>query len=259
MPQDGEDALHPVRHLREAFGSNLPRPGPPFDGAASTNPAPSTAEHPVQARHRRWPWVGAILSLALVPALVATPGLLRQAQPRAPASTASIAIFPSPALVPPTGVSPAAIATAGSTGQTVSDIRMFSQDAGWSQRLADGTILHTTDGEDWTAATPPTLGRVLAVAYLDARSAIALTVPQDPVGAVVVQTWTTDDGGTSWAQQGTLLLGALTDQVEGMVFDNPSDGWVSIDEAASGFHGMVVYHTASGGDHWDEVARTTNG
>jgi hypothetical protein len=44
-----------------------------------------------------------------------------------------------------------------------------------------------------------------------------------------------------------------------MVFDNPSDGWVSIDEAASGFHGMVVYHTASGGDHWDEVARTTNG
>jgi photosystem II stability/assembly factor-like uncharacterized protein len=156
-------------------------------------------------------------------------------------------------------VSPAAIATAGSTGQTVGDIRMFSQDAGWSQRLADGTILHTTDGEDWTAATPPTLGRVLAVAYLDARSAIALTVPQDPVGAVVVQTWTTDDGGTSWAQQGTLLLGALTDQVEGMVFDNPSDGWVSIDEAASGFHGMVVYHTASGGDHWDEVARTTNG
>ena len=156
-------------------------------------------------------------------------------------------------------MSPAAIAAAGGTGQAVGDIRMFSQDAGWSQRLADGTILHTTDGEDWTAATPPTLGRVLAVAYLDARSAIALTVPPDPVGAVVVQTWTTDDGGTSWSPQGTLLLGALTDQVEGMVFDNPSDGWVSIDEAASGFHGMVVYHTATGGDHWVEVARTTNG
>ena len=44
-----------------------------------------------------------------------------------------------------------------------------------------------------------------------------------------------------------------------MVFDNPSDGWVSIDDAASGFHGMVVYHTASGGEHWVEVARTTNG
>jgi len=259
MSQDGEDALHPVRHLREAFGRDLPRPGPPFDGAASTNSAPSTAEHPVQVRHRRWPWVGALLTLALVPALVATPGLLRQAQPRTPASTVGSAIFPSPDLVPPTGMSPAAIAAPGSTGQTVGDIRMFGQDGGWSQRLADGTILHTTNGEDWTAATPPTPGRVLAVAYLDALSAVALTVPQDPVGAVVVQSWTTDDGGTSWARHGTLLLGALTDQVEGMVFDNPSDGWVSIDEAASGFHGMVVYHTASGGDHWVEVARTTNG
>ena len=257
MPQDGENALHPVRHLREAFGRDLLRQGPPFDGAASTNPPPSSIEHPDQTRHRRWPWIGALLTLAIVPVLVATPGLLREARPRSPAPTAGIATFPSPA-VPPTAANPAAIA-AGSTGQTLGDIRMFSQDAGWSQRLADGTILHTTNGEDWTAATPPTLGRVLAVAYLDAQSAIALTVPQNSVGAVVVQTWTTDDGGTSWARQGTLLLGALTDQVEGMVFDNPSDGWVSIDEAASGFHGMVVYHTASGGDQWVEVARTTNG
>lgn len=259
MPDDGEDALHPARHLREALGRGLPRPGPRFDAAASTDPGPSAAERPVQARRRRWPSVGALLTLALVPALVALPGWLKQAQPATPAPAAGIAGLPSAAAVPTAGGSPAAVGAAGSPGQTVGAIRMFGQDGGWSQQPGDGTILHTTNGEDWTAATPPTIGRVLAVAYLGAQSAIALTVPQDPVGAVVVQTWSTDDGGASWARQGTLLLGALTDQVEGMVFDNPTDGWVAIDEAASGFHGMVVYHTASGGDHWVEVARTTNG
>lgn len=100
---------------------------------------------------------------------------------------------------------------------------------------------------------------MLAVACIGAGSASALTVPQDTAGSVVIQAWTTNDGGASWAQQGTILVGVLTDPVEGIVFDDPSDGWVSIDEAATGFHGVVVYHTADGGAHWVEVARTTNG
>ncbi len=194
--------------------------------------------------------------VALLPALIAVPGIVRQVQPTAPAAGVA-SILPSHAVAMPTGES---LPATGAAGQTVSNIQMFSQGVGWAQRLANGTILHTVNaGRNWTTATPPAVGRVLAVAYIDAGSASALTIPQDPVGAVVMQAWTTNNGGASWARQGTILVGVLTDQVEGMVFDDPSDGWVSIDEAATGFHGVVVYHTADGGAHWVEAARTTNG
>jgi hypothetical protein len=148
----------------------------------------------------------------------------------------------------------------GRIGHTATNIQMFGQGIGWAQMVANATILHTTNAaRDWTTATPPMAGRVLAVAYIDALSASALTVPQNTEGSVVIQAWTTEDGGASWARRGTILVGVLIDPVEGMVFDDLGDGWVSIDEADTGFHGVVVYHTADGGAHWVEVARTTNG
>jgi photosystem II stability/assembly factor-like uncharacterized protein len=181
--------------------------------------------------------------------------MVRHLRATAPASGAA-AILPSHAEAMPTGES---LPATGRLGPMVGDIQMFGQ-GGWAQRLANGTILHTINaGQEWATATPPAAGRILAVAYIDARWAGALTVPRDRAGAVVIQAWTTADGGAIWTPQGTILLGALTDQVEGMVFDDPRDGWFSIDETATGFHGMVVYHTADGGAHWVEVARTTNG
>ncbi|MGA8017127.1 MAG: hypothetical protein WCB85_14560 [Candidatus Dormiibacterota bacterium] len=200
--------------------------------------------------------MGAFVILALLPAAVAVPGIVRQAPATAPAARAA-AVLPPPAVAVPTGEG---LPATGRIGKTATNIQMFSQGAGWAQLVVNGTILHTVNAaRDWTAATPPTAGRVLAVAYIDAGSASALTVPQDTAGSLVIQAWTTNDGGASWARQGTILVGVLTDPVEGMVFDDPSDGLVSIDEAAAGLHGVVVYHTADGGAHWVEVARTTNG
>jgi hypothetical protein len=260
-----EDNLHPARHLRAALGRAQQQTGPHFTTTARAAPPPSPIEQAVQRPRRGWAWIGALLSLALVPAVVAVPGLLERSQPSpatsgtaAPASPQA-AVGPSGEVYPTIAMSTAAI-SAAPAGQTIGNIRMFGEDAGWAQRLAEGTILHTIHGpQGWTTATPPTSGRVLAAAYLDARSAIALTVPQDTAGAIVIQTWSTDDGGTTWERRGTFLVGVLTHLAEGMVFSDARDGWVSIDEAASGFHGMVVYHTTDGGAHWAEMARTTNG
>jgi hypothetical protein len=197
--------------------------------------------------------VGALLAVAILPTLAAVPRLVQQVHPDSPATTATNALVPSPAAPTVTGDSSPATAKVG-------NIRMFSQEAGWAQRLADGTILHTMQGDQgWMAANPPTAGRVLAAAYLDSRSAIALTVPEDPFGAVVIQTWSTADGGARWVRRGTLLVGVISDKMESVVFDNSQEGWFTIDEAATGFHGMLVYHTADGGAHWVEAARTING
>jgi photosystem II stability/assembly factor-like uncharacterized protein len=145
---------------------------------------------------------------------------------------------------------------AASAGDGIGNLRMFSTSAGWAQRLDGGAILHTARGVGhWTLASPPTVDRVLAAAYLDAGTAQVLTVPGGAGSATTLQSWVTTDGGSAWSRGGGFAVQGYNAGVGGALdFVDPEHGWYSQLEAADGLSGTALYGTTDGGAQWSEVA-----
>ncbi len=239
-----DDALHPVRRLRR---ERISRTEPPSWGAVPPHAAPSPAsssdgERPTKQRSRLRLAIGLGLALAISAAWTAA-GL----HGRLPAvgtlvtgstSRASTAI---PAQAP---------------GDAIGNLRMFSQTTGWAQRLDDAAVLHTTQGVlHWSIASPPTPEAIIAVSYVDAETAQALTVPADAQGQTTVQSWATSDGGATWSAEGSFaVLGFSPDLVGALDFVDPLHGWFSQLENGPGVTGTAVYRTLDGGTRWSEIA-----
>jgi len=276
-PRPTEELLHPARRLRRALAGAdrepeaTVRPAAGLAAAEDPDGAPTFLVHGSArpefrlSRVPRWGWLAVPVAILAVLAATFLPRLARPAPTVAALPRVSAAPSPSPPPTVPADEGAAIVTLPGaisgrSTGTTVAigDLRMFNQSDGWAQRLDDGDILHTTEGaRRWIVATPPTAERVLAVAFIDSVTASVLTAPVVSAHDVVIQTWSTGDSGATWNPQGTILVGVLSSaDWGGLIFANPEQGWFSLHAGVSGL-GIVVYHTADGGAHWVEVARTT--
>lgn len=162
---------------------------------------------------------------------------------------------------PPPPVTPPVIAPL-LPADALGHLRMYTPSTGWAQRLTDGAILHTTAGvERWTVASPPSANSLLAVAYLGPQLARVLTVSPDSGAQTTLQAWSTQDGGATWAREGTLGVRGFNPRISTGVLDfvDAEHGWYSQIEAASGVAGSALYRTVDGGARWTEVAATTPG
>jgi photosystem II stability/assembly factor-like uncharacterized protein len=144
----------------------------------------------------------------------------------------------------------------------IDNLNMKSPTVGWAQESsAAGTILHTTAGvQEWTVASPPLSAdqQVVAASFLDGQTAQAITgtllsCPDLGPPSADLVAWGTDDGGVTWAQEGSFqvqqLVGGALD------FVNPQDGWFSDPEGGwAGGSAMALYRTVDGGATWQEVA-----
>lgn len=263
-PAQDDDARHPARRLLRGRGAGVSGAGwasPGLNGDAGSGgahliTAPSGAEPPGDASPRqgaargRAPASGgrrttllAVLGLAVVVGgASAAVGLIGQSHP-----------------VPP--VTPPAIAPL-LPADAIGHLQMYSPTTGWAQRLNDGAILHTTAGVDrWAVASPPTADPPLAVAYLGADLARALTVPAGAGAQATLQAWSTQDGGATWDREGALSVQGFNRSIGAGVLDfvDAEHGWYSQIEAASGVAGSALYRTVDGGARWTEVAATSAG
>ena len=268
-----DDALHPVRHLRRL---RMGYPDPPLHGwelpasrgesedgsgkaGASRRPIAAQlheAGPPTRSGRRwsrnpaRWSRPAILLSvLGLAAAVAATSSavaLLTQGHPAGPVSSS-------------VGRGGASAIPAVPAAQGIGDLRMFSQTAGWAQQLTDGSVLHTTQGVTrWTIASPPPVGQILAVAYVDAETARAITAPRDSTADTALQAWATQDGGSTWSRQGTLSVQGFNSSIGGTLdFLDAEHGWFSQVEAAAGLAGTALFRTLDGGIHWSEVSATS--
>jgi hypothetical protein len=150
---------------------------------------------------------------------------------------------------------------AAPAGDGIGNLRMFSTSTGWAQRLDGGAVLHTTRGvQRWTAASPPSGDRILAVAYVDAETARGLTFPSGAGSQTTVQSWGTKDGGATWTSEGSFAVHGFSAAAGGVLdFVDPEHGWYSQLEAAVGFAGTALFRTVDGGAHWSEVAVSGSG
>jgi len=217
-----------------SFGEEPQRLASPVGGAAPGR-APAS-------RGRRTPLL-AVLGLAvLVGGASAAVALIGQSHPAPPVTPPAIA-----PLLP---------------ADAIGHLQMYTQTTGWAQRLSDGAILHTTAGvERWTVASPPSAKTPLVVAHLDPDQARALTVAAGAGAQATLQAWSTQDGGATWARQGTLSVQGFNGSIGPGVLDfvDAEHGWYSQIEAASGVAGSALYRTVDGGARWTEVAATSPG
>ena len=244
--QRQDDLLHPVRHLRSSLSGPV---DDRLDGwARPAAPAPP-AEDTVTVRPRQRRTLLVALALAAVVGAASGVVALTQASPHAPFPRATPGQIP---VVAAPGVPTAA------PGAAVGDLSMYTETTGWAQRLSDGAVLHTTRGvQSWSLASPPSGDRILAVAFVDAETARALTVPAGASGDATVQSWATADGGVTWSQGGSFSVQAMVAGAEGgLDFVDAEDGWFSQTEGAAGISGMAVFRTTNGGGAWTRVAET---
>jgi len=232
------DAMHPVRHLRRGGWD----PADPFAAPEPPGGPARPVAGPALARAQRITLI-AVLGLAVAVGVASgAVALLTQSHPAA--------------LPGPTAIVPAAPA-----GDGIGNLRMFTARTGWAQRLDGGAVLHTTRGvQHWTAASPPSGDRILAVAYVNAVTARVLTVSSDAGSQTTVDTWGTRDGGATWSREGGFAIQGFTPAAGGALdFIDPEHGWYSQLEAAVGFAGTALFRTVDGGAQWSEVAVSGSG
>jgi hypothetical protein len=263
QPRD-DDAMHPARHLRrgqwgrpaDPFAA-WELPGGPTKPAAARAPSRAHGGTPAASDAREGGSRGsgggglgrpshpgrrttliAVLGLAVAVGVASgAVALLAQSHPAAPNR--------------PTAAVPAAPA-----GDGIGNLRMLSTSTGWAQRLDGGAVLHTTRGvQRWTAASPPSDGQNLAVAYVDAETAQVITVPSAAGSQTTVQSWGTKDGGATWGREGSFAVHGFNAAAGGALdFIDPEHGWYSQLEASAGFAGTALFRTVDGGFQWSEVA-----
>jgi photosystem II stability/assembly factor-like uncharacterized protein len=159
---------------------------------------------------------------------------------------------PAPAISP----TPLRAIQAEATGDAIGNLLMVSATTGWAQDIEDGAVLHTSSGVlRWRVASPATEQAVVAVAYVNAKAARALTVPGGARGSATLQSWATDDGGMRWSAEGRFSVRGLSPDLVGTLdFADPDHGWFSEIENGPGITGTALYRTADGGAHWTEIA-----
>jgi len=235
-----DDALHPVRRLRrERSGrTGFPSGGWSPPGAAPSAAVSSGVETPVKRRSRLPLAIGLALVLAVSGAWSA---LALHGQPPAAPTPVTRASAPIPAQTP---------------ADAIGNLRMFSRTTGWAQRIDDAAVLHTTQGVlRWSVASPLTPETVIAVSYVDAETAQALTVPVNANGQTTIQSWSTSDGGATWSAAGSFaVLGFSPGLVGALDFVDPLHGWFSQLQDDPGVTGTALYDTVDGGARWSQIA-----
>ncbi len=165
----------------------------------------------------------------------------------------------SPAAANVTAATPSPTASLVASGNSITNLRMFSATTGWAQRQSDGSVLHTTRGADnWTVESPATGNtQVIATAFVDAQTARVLTaaVGVGDDGIETIQSWATSDGGLQWMKGGTIHTYADGLAWTGSLdFTDSEHGWLSVTGlAAAGSSAILIYRTVNGGAHWDAV------
>jgi photosystem II stability/assembly factor-like uncharacterized protein len=165
----------------------------------------------------------------------------------------------SPAAANVTAATPSPTASLVASGDSITNLRMFSSTTGWAQRQSDGSVLHTTRGADnWTVESPATGNtQVIATAFVDAQTARVLTaaVGVGDDGVETIQSWATSDGGRQWAKEGTLQTYAdALAETGSLDFTDSEHGWLSVTGlAAAGSTAILIYRTVDGGAHWNAV------
>jgi photosystem II stability/assembly factor-like uncharacterized protein len=147
----------------------------------------------------------------------------------------------------------------------INNLTMYTPSTGWAQRQSDGAILRTTDSVQRWIVTMPAIGSadVIAAAFVDADTARLLTARIPPesggVTAETVQAWATDNGGTTWAREGSLTAaGASMGSPAGTLdFVDPEDGWFSLSGGADGSSTMDLFRTQDAGARWTQVVATS--
>lgn len=143
---------------------------------------------------------------------------------------------------------------------------MLSAQNGWAQRMADGSLLHTTQGvQRWLVATPqlPQGQSIVAVAFISADSARVLTAgglscnADAPPVTMTFASWATSDGGALWSRGGSFSVvqdPGLSWQGS-LDFVNVDDGWFSANQDDTDASlGTTLFRTVDGGTHWAEIS-----
>ena len=197
--------------------------------------------------------------LGLAVAVAATSGAVALLVQGHPGATTSPSTSPLANLPQSVGGGAASAIPAVPPGDGIGDLRMFSPSTGWAQRLSDGAVVHTTQGVGrWTIASPQPAGQILAVAYIDADTARALTAPLGSEADTTLQAWATQDGGATWSREGGLAVQGFNASTGGVLdFVDAEHGWFSQVEAAAGLAGTALFRTLDGGAHWSEVSATS--
>jgi photosystem II stability/assembly factor-like uncharacterized protein len=232
QPAGPNDALHPVRRLRGALSGRVGAPVRGRIAPAVPSPVGAPGVEPRAGRATRLR-LAAGVALALAVSAAWSAAALHGEQP-----------------APPTSI-PAQVPT-----DAIGNLRMFSQTTGWAQRQSDGAVLHTSRGVlRWTVASPPTLQMVIAVSYVDASAARALTVPANAQGPTTVESWATGDGGATWSAEGSFAVVGFSPTLIGTLdFVDPLHGWFSQLQDDPGVTGTALYRMTDGGVEWSQVA-----
>src|ERR1039458_9866356 len=130
----------------------------------------------------------------------------------------------------------------------------------WSEKTGRGKAFAVVGYGFSTAASPPSDGQNLAVAYVDAETAQVITVPSAAGSQTTVQSWGTKDGGATWGREGSFAVHGFNAAAGGALdFIDPEHGWYSQLEASAGFAGTALFRTVDGGFQWSEVAVSGSG
>jgi photosystem II stability/assembly factor-like uncharacterized protein len=141
------------------------------------------------------------------------------------------------------------VAIAGGTETyPLNDAALLTLDWGWLW-LGQEIFAGTTDPQ-WQLITPPVDGEIRAVHFHDSRYGwVAVSSSGDEV-----QIWRTVDGGQNW-QQPVLL--PLESPVQAVSFDflTSEQGWlVAKFESGANFNQGLLFHTADGGQNWQQLS-----
>jgi photosystem II stability/assembly factor-like uncharacterized protein len=179
-------------------------------------------------------------------------------------TTAHIGVSVSPEVVAGSGASLCAVgqgiltsANHGATWQAQSSGQLYWLQDGVALTSSDlwavdqdGALLHSTDGATWSEQTSPLRWsqQLSALSFPDANDGWLVgatnSIAESPSGVI----FHTDDGGTTWSPQSSVLAGELT----GVQFADANDGW-AISDMPFGFGSganAAIERTTDGGAAW---------
>ena len=124
---------------------------------------------------------------------------------------------------------------------------------------ADGTLLHTEDGGiHWTPQSIATTDELRGVVFADENTGWVTSVQYGAWGDPdnwKASIWQTTNGGVTWITQTIPISASILNRID---FVDAQHGWtvgvkyLGNDTSGDSIHRAVVYHTADGGQTWQE-------
>jgi photosystem II stability/assembly factor-like uncharacterized protein len=147
--------------------------------------------------------------------------------------------------------------------ETLRNVDFVDDSNGWAVGT-NGTILHTTDGGNtWVRQSIDSQDEFRGVSFVNTKDGWASSFHATKQDDYTKQdtdwkgsVWHTGDGGTSWQRQALPEGASLMNRIK---FIDSQEGWaVGIKKtgevyAGNPVHAGVVYHTADGGNTWEEL------